>query len=421
MEKAILYNGKNPTAMLVGELGLFLLLLLLSGFFASAEVAFFGLNTLLLERKSSKVVKLIKRLLSKPVDLIITILVGNEIVNIFISSLGTTILKNALGDAGVALGTVLISLLIFYLGEVVPKTVALQIPEKLATIYALPIYLFWQLITPLRWVIKKLFGPLLERVEGKHEETISVEEFLYYLQEAYKNGEIDAKELEMVKRALELSETTVEEIMTPRTDIFALEETKKVGEVLDTIVEKGHSKIPLYVENLDNTTGVLYTKYLLPTEDYLNEPLKKFARPIGFVPQFLDLENLLAEFKQKKTQIFMVLDEHGGTAGLVTYSDLFSHLLGEMVEEWSEERALKPIGPNTYLVDASVSIEFIAKRFGIPLPEDYEYTTLGGFLFAHFKGLPEKGATLSVGNIRFTVWEVENSRIKTVKVVKTDI
>jgi CBS domain containing-hemolysin-like protein len=406
--------------MVAGELSLFLFLLALSGFFASAEVAFFGLNLLLLEREGSKATRLVKKLLEKPVDLIITILVGNEVVNILISSVGTTLLKNSLGDFGVAIGTVLISVLIFYFGEVIPKNVALRIPEKLATLYALPIYLFEQVIYPIGWVIKKLFGRLIEKVEGKHEETITVEEFLYYLKEAQKSGEIDEKEFEMVKRALELSDTTVEEIMTPRTDIFALEKDKRVEEVIDEIIKREHSKIPLFEGNLDKIIGVLYTKSLLPVEDNLNRKLEEFSKPIGFVPQFLDLENLLLEFKQKKTQIFMVLDEHGGTAGLVTYSDLFSWLLGEMVEEWSEERELQKIGRNTYLVDASVSIEFIAEKFGIKLPEDYEYSTLGGFLFAHFKELPKAGDTLTVDGIRFTVQEVENNRIKTVKVVKTE-
>ena len=406
--------------MVAGELSLFLFLLALSGFFASAEVAFFGLNLLLLEREGSKAARLVKKLLEKPVDLIITILVGNEVVNILISSVGTTLLKNSLGDFGVAIGTVLISVLIFYFGEVIPKNVALRIPEKLATLYALPIYLFEQVIYPVGWVIKKLFGRLIEKVEGKHEETITVEEFLYYLKEAQKSGEIDEKEFEMVKRALELSDTTVEEIMTPRTDIFALEKDKRVEEVIDEIIKREHSKIPLFEGNLDKIIGVLYTKSLLPVEDNLNRKLEEFSKPIGFVPQFLDLENLLLEFKQKKTQIFMVLDEHGGTAGLVTYSDLFSWLLGEMVEEWSEERELQKIGRNTYLVDASVSIEFIAEKFGIKLPEDYEYSTLGGFLFAHFKELPKAGDTLTVDGIRFTVQEVENNRIKTVKVVKTE-
>jgi CBS domain containing-hemolysin-like protein len=406
--------------MVVGELTIFVFLLLLSGFFASAEVAFFGLNPLLLERNRSKAAALVKHLLKSPVDLIITVLVGNEVVNILISSVGTTALKNAFGDAGVAFGTFLISVLIFYFGEVIPKNVALRIPEKLAILYAAPIYLFEQAITPIRWLIKKLFGGLIEQVEGKHEQTLSVEEFLYYLKEAQKHGEIEEKELEMVKRALELSDTTVEEIMTPRTDIFALESHKKVKEVVDLIWEKGHSKVPLYEENLDNLDGVLYIKSLLPVEDTAEKRLKEFAKPVGFVPMFLDLENLLTEFKKKKTQMFMVLDEHGGTAGLVTYSDLFSWLLGEMVEEWSEEKELQKIGPHTYLVDASVSIEFIAERFGIKLPEDYEYSTLGGFLFAHFKGLPKSGETLEVDGVRFTVQEVENNRIKTVKVVKTD-
>ncbi len=403
---------------MVGELALFLFLLALSGFFASAEVAFFGLNTLILERKRSKIVSLIKKLLERPVDLIITVLVGNEVVNIFISSLGTSILKETLGDAGVAIGTVVISLLIFYLGEVIPKNVALQIPERLAELYALPIYLFEKAITPVRWVVKKLFGRLIERVEGHQRRTISVEEFLFYLEQSHKKGLIGADEVEMVKRALEMSETSVEEIMTPRTDVFALEETQKVGEVIDSVVKKAHSKIPLYVENLDKTTGVLYTKYLLPVEDNRERKLAEFKRPINFMPGFVDLETLLEEFKQKRTQIFMVLDEHGGTAGLVTYSDLFSWLLGEMVEEWSEEREIRPLSHNTFLIDASVSIEYLAKRFSIPLPEDYEYSTLGGYLISLFKGIPKEGDVVEVDHLKFIVEEMENNRIKRVKLVK---
>ncbi len=405
--------------MVVGELAVILLLLVLSGFFASAEVAFFGLNTFLLEREKSPLVRFVKKLLQKPVDLIITILVGNELVNIFISSLGTKFLKDTLGDVGVAGGTVALSLLIFYFGEVIPKNVALQLPETLAKVYALPIYLFQKALFPIRWVIKKLFGGLIEQVEKPKEQFLTVEELLFHLQEGYKNGEITKEELEMVRRALETADTTVEEIMTPRTDIFALEEDKKVGEVLDQIVERGHTKIPLYVENLDHTTGVLYVKNLLPTEDNLDKELRLFRREVNFVPQMLTLEDLINEFKGKKTQIFMVVDEHGGTAGLVTYSDFLSWLLGEMVEEWGAG-GIKEISKGVYLVDASVNIEVLAERFGLKLPEDYEYSTLGGFLIERFKGIPQRGESLEIGNLRFVVEDIENNRIRTVKLIVKD-
>ncbi len=405
--------------MVVGELGLLLLLLVLSGFFASAEVAFFGLNTFLLERKKGKVVALIRKLLERPVDLIITILVGNEVVNILISAVGTKLLQETVGDTGVALGTVFISLAIFYFGEVIPKNVALQLPSRLATLYALPIYLFEQVIYPLRFLFKKLFGKLIEKVEAKKEHSLSVEEFLYHLEEGFKRGEIDRQEFEMAKKVLEMSDTTVEEIMTPRTDIFALEEHKKVKEVIDQIRERAHSKIPLYVENIDSTTGVLYIKNLLPVEDNSEKVLSEFKRGINFVPQILDLENLIEEFKRKKTQIFMVVDEHGGTAGLVTYSDFLGWLLGEMVEEWEGEEEIKEIAPNTYLVDASINIELLAQKLGIKLPEDYEYSTLGGYLISHFKGLPPKGASIDIDSFHFTVQEIENNRIKLVKISKT--
>ena len=401
----------------MAEISVIVFLLFLSGFFASAEVAFFSLNTFLLEREKNKIVFLIKKLLERPVDLIISILVGNELVNILISALGTKFLKNAFGDAGVAGGTVIFSLLIFYFGEVIPKNVALQFPEKLAKIYALPIYLFEELLYPVRFLFKKLFGNLIEKVEAKKEQHLSVEEFLFHLEEGFKKGEIDKQELDMVKRALELSDTTVEEIMTPRTDIFALEETKQVKEVLDSIVEERHSKIPLYVNNLDTTTGILYIKNLLPTEDNLEKKLSEFKREVYFLPQLLSLEDLINEFKQRKTQIFIVVDEHGGTSGLVTYSDFLSWLLGEMVEEWDGESEIKEIAKGVYLIDASVNIELLSEKFGLKLPEDYEYSTLGGFLIEQFKGIPPKGATLEIDRFRFQIEEIENNRIKTVKLV----
>jgi len=399
------------------EVSLFFLFLVLSGFFASAEVAFFGLNSFLLERERSPLIGFVKKLLQKPIDLIITILVGNELVNIFISSLGTKFLENSLGDTGVALGTILLSLLIFYFGEVIPKNIALQLPEKLAKLYALPIYVFQTLLFPLRWSIKKLFGSVIEEVEKPKEQFLTVEELLFHLQEGYKNGEITKEEFEMVKRVIEAPDTTVEEIMTPRTDIFALEETKKVREVLNLIVEKGHTKIPLYVTNLDHTTGVLYVKNLLPTEDNFDKQLLNFKREIHFVPQILNLEDLINEFKGKKTQIFMVVDEHGGTAGLVTYSDFLSWLLGEIVEEWSYGNEIRKISEGVYLIDASVNIELLAQKFGLKLPEDYEYSTLGGFLIEGFKGIPQRGDTLEIENLRFIVDEVDNNRIRTVKLI----
>ena len=190
-----------------------------------------------------------------------------------------------------------------------------------------------------------------------------------------------------------------------------------MGEVLDQIVERGHTKIPLYVENLDHTTGVLYVKNLLPTEDNLDKELRLFRREVNFVPQMLTLEDLINEFKGKKTQIFMVVDEHGGTAGLVTYSDFLSWLLGEMVEEWSRENEIRKISEGVYLIDASVNIELIAEKFGLKLPEDYEYSTLGGFLIEKFKGIPQKGASIEIENLRFVVEEVDNNRIRSVKLI----
>ena len=402
----------------MGDFLIFISLIVLSAFFASAEVVFFSLNPYLLERSKSPLVGLVKRLLSKPVELIITILVGNELVNVLISSTGTKFLKDTLGDSGGVLGSFLISLLIFYFGEVIPKNVVIKFPEKLATFYALPVYVFSWLIYPVRKLLTLTLGGLVERVEKKKEQVFSIEELVYHLEEGLKHGEYDKKEVELIKRILNISETTVEEIMTPRTDIFALEEMKRVGETIDGIIEAKHSKIPLYVENLDNITGILYIKDILPVEDNTGKELKEFKKEVYFVPQLLDLETLLNDFKRKRTRIFMVVAEHGGTAGLVTYSDFLGWLLGGHIEEWGGEEIVK-LAPNIYLVDASINIELLAEKIGLKLPEDYEYSTLGGFLMSLFKKLPDKGASVNFDNFRFIVQTVEEpNRIGKVKIIK---
>jgi len=274
------------------------------------------------------------------------------------------------------------------------------------------------LIYPIRKVLVLTLGGLVEKVEKKKEQVFSVEELIYNLEEGLKYGEYEKKEVELVKRILNISETTVEEIMTPRTDIFALEEERRVKETIEEIIKAKHSKIPLYVENLDNITGILYIKDILPVEDNLEKKLREFKKEVSFVPQLLDLETLLNDFKRKRTRIFMVVDEHGGTAGLVTYSDFLGWLLGGHIEEWGGEELVE-IAPNTYLVDASINIELLAEKLGLKLPEDYEYSTLGGFLMSLFKKLPEKGAIVDFDNFRFVVQTIEEpNRIGKVKIIK---
>ena len=402
------------------EITLILILLIASGFFASSEVAFFGLNKFLLEKKANKnplTLKLVKKLLSSPIELIITILIGNELVNILISSLGTTFLKNYFTETIVVLGGFLISLSIFLFGEVIPKNIALRFPETLAQIYAIPLYIFSLLLYPIRKSLSKVLGKLLEDIEKKEEQKISEEELLYHLEENFKRGYISEDELEIIKRVLKLSDTTVEEIMTPRTDIFALEEEMKVKDAIPLILDKMHSKIPLYAENLDNIKGVLYIKDLLPVEYYQEKKLKEFKREVRFLPAILDLENLIKEFKKYRTQIFLVVDEHGGTAGLITFYDFLKWFLGEMIEEWGEER-IKEIAKGVYIVDAGINIETLSEKIGLKLPEDYEYSTLGGYLISLVKEFPKQYTVIETPNFKFVILSLENNRIKSVKIVK---
>ena len=406
------------------EVTLILLLLLLSGMFSSSEVVFFSISKPYMLRFSNhRFFNILMKILQKPKETLISILIGNEIVNVLLSAYGAKVFTEHFGNIGALISAFLISFLIFIFGETIPKNLVLVAVDRLSLIYAPLFYPVHVLLTPFRYVLVLPARSILKmfNIEIKEEKFILSEEKIIDMMEAgLETGEFSTEEKDMVEKVLKMEDTLVREIMTSKPDIFALPEDKKIKEVIDIILEKGHSKIPVYKENPDNITGFVYVKDWLPLEENLDKKLSDFKKEVIYVPEIMPVSKLLQELKSSKTQVAIVVDEHGAVSGMITLYDILEWLVGNVPTEWEDSQEIVKLSANMYRVDGSASIEEVAKELGFELPEDYDYDTISGFVMANLGKVPEEGDSLTYGNFKFIVNEMEGNRVKEV-IVKVPV
>ncbi|MBW8017849.1 MAG: HlyC/CorC family transporter [Planctomycetes bacterium] len=251
------------------------------------------------------------------------------------------------------------------------------------------------------------------------------EELLSVVEQGIIEGVVDKEEMEMIENVLELSDSTADEIMTPRTDLIAINVKESLEGVLETISAAGHSRIPVYEDNIDNIIGLVYAKDLLAEigKDLSGFKLTDKIRDAYFVPETKPLRDLLHEFQKKKLHIAVVLDEYGGTAGIVTIEDILEELVGEIVDEYEEtpQQEFNKIDETTVEIDARMHIDDLNEEFDISLPEEEDYDTAGGFVFSHLGYIPKTGETFEHKGLKFTITEAETRRINRIKIQKLEI
>ncbi len=283
-------------------------------------------------------------------------------------------------------------------------------------------------VRPLLYIIH-LYDILIRRLAGIAETTPlqqqeeKQEQFLTGLEQHRMAGAVDEEEQEMIENVLELSDTTADEIMTPRTDIIAVETNSSLDTVLQTINTAGHTRVPVYEENIDNIIGFIYAKDLLSEigKDPNNFKLRDKKREAYFVPETKPLRVLLHEFQNQKLHIAVVLDEYGGTAGIVTLEDILEELVGEITDEY-EKTPAKPINQidtDTVEVDARTYVDDLNDQFDLNLPEDEDYDTIGGFVFSHLGYIPKAGENFDYQNLKFNITSAEARKIKRIRIQKT--
>jgi len=269
-------------------------------------------------------------------------------------------------------------------------------------------------------LVRRLAGVVQATPQEQQEER--QEEFLNGLEQHRIEGVVDEEEQEMIENVLELSETAAGEIMTPRTDIVALEANSDLHTVLETIHRAGHTRVPVYEGNIDNIIGLVYAKDLLaevgrPPADF---KLRDKIRQAYFVPETKSLRALLHEFQNQKLHIAVVLDEYGGTAGIVTLEDILEELVGEIADEYEKTptEPVKKIDDNTLDADARTYVDDLNDEFELDLPDDEDYDTVGGFVFSHLGYIPKTGESFDYENLKFTITAAEARRIKRIRIQK---
>ena len=403
------------------------LLILLSGLFSASETAFFSLNTLRLERlakEGNKRAQEILKFLQNPADLIATILIGNELVNVAIAATSAVLFVKLLGEEkgpALAVPVTVLTLLIF--GEVTPKTLAIKFSERYAFFIFPFIKLVSYLILPVRLALVG-FASLILKPFGvelfNKPKAMTDEEFLILVSEGAKEGTIRREEKELIGRALELGEMLVKEVMVPKHKIFALKEDLPVREALMLLKDTRYSRIPIFKDSLDQITGILYTRRILPlklSKEDLDKPIAEFADPPFFVPEFLTLDKLLEQMQRTKRHMAIVVDEYGNTAGLVTLDDILREVVGELPEERKKQREeeVKRLEDDKFRLKGDLPVEELAEL--LKLREDEileEVDTVSGLMMALLGKIPKPGDSAVYQGYRFTVEEMEGNRVKSV-------
>lgn len=411
---------------------LFLVLLSFSAFFSGSETAFFSLSSATIDkfRNSQKASeKRAAKLMERPRQLLITIVLGNTIVNVTIASIAailTTRICSAWGfneKIGIIIDVVVVTLTILILSEVVPKVIAVRNSQAFSRLSSGALQIIFYLLYPIGHLFSR-FTRFLQRKMGLSQEKmlLSAGELKTLVEVGEDHGTLQKDERAMIHSIFEFGETTVKEIMIPRTDMITVSVNTDLNKLMDLVKIKLHSRIPVYKERIDNIIGLLYLKDLLP---YLSKrqgeviELEKLVRPAYFVPEQKKIDELLREFQKERMHMAIVVDEYGGVAGLATMEDVIEEIVGEIQDEYDEESPLfKEIDANTYLVDGRMTIEEINEELDLNLPIEEGIETISGFILSILGSLPKEKESVEFNGYEFVVERVVRNRILKVRIEK---
>ena len=400
---------------------LFIVLLFLSALFSSLETAFFHIKSL------NNVNNNVKSLLKRPKKLLSTLITGNTIVNIAIGSLAATYTVNNLSQVyNLSISTLLIievivvTFLVLVFGEIIPKTYAISKSEKLANSSSKIVRVIVFILYPFAFIFYKITDLVIKILPIKEEQIFDSEEELMMLAEVgEEDGTLEHEESDMIQSVLEFKNKLVKEIETPRVDIVSLDSISSLDEAMDLIMNKKFSKIPVYKDTIDNIKGILYAKDIIP---YLigSRPkvdLLRLTRDPYFIPETKPIDEVMQEFKLKKTSIAVVVDEWGGTSGILTLEDIVEEVMGELRDPFDkEEYEIIKNEDGSATVDGSINIYDIEEYFEIEFPDDRDYDTLAGFILDDIGDIPNQGEKVTLNSYLFTVIKVESNRIDKIKV-----
>ncbi len=401
-----------------------ILLLILSGFFSASEIAFVVSNKLKIElraRKNNFSAKIISHFNEKQQHFFSTILISNNIVNITFTTLITLFLFSAFGFSDVTI-LIVSTLLLLIFGELIPKYFAREYPDKFVLFTAIPLRFVAFVLAPLVWVTSALSHFLVTTANIKEEKIghlFDRENIQSLLQESASSGatsNINDDEFDVINKVIELGEQKIYEVMTPRTDIVGIDITANISQAIKLFKESGYSKLLVFDENMDSIKGFIHAldmfKFPKKVSDILHDIL--------FVPETKKSLELLNELLDKRISIALVVDEFGGTEGIVTVEDIIEEMLGEIRDEYdADEEICKEISKNQFIISGKYEIDRLNEEFNLQIPEG-EYETIAGFIITELGLIPTKKKVYRIGNFDIEIIHSSKQRIELVKLKQID-
>ncbi len=426
------------------QIVLLVILILLNAFFAASEIAFISLNDAKIDfeaKEGNKKAKKIKKMLENPSNFLSTIQIGITLAGFLSSAFASEtfasklapVLNNLIPSLGIGawnnISIIIITLILSYFtlifGELVPKRIAMKYSEKISfatigIIRAIAIITspFVKLLTVSTNIVSKIFG-----VSSNEEETVTEEEIRMMVDVGKQKGTIAQSEGEMINNVFEFNDKTVSEIMVPRTEIFALDMNLSISKVIEEISEDfRYSRVPVYDETIDEIKGIVYVKDILVSTKNKNVKIKNLIKEAYYVPETKPVNELFSELRKNRKQIAIVVDEYGGTAGIVTMEDILEEIVGEIYDEYDVvEKNYEKIDENTYRISGSLSISDVEKILEVEIPEG-DYDTISGYLIEELGRIPDEKEkpVIETEKVTYKVEKIKDMRIVKIKACKNE-
>lgn len=403
------------------NLGIILILVLLSSFFSSAETAFSTLNRVrmrTLEEEGNKSAARVNKILESYSKMLSAILIGNNIVNLSASSLTTTFTIDVCGNAYIGLATGILTFVVLVGGEIIPKTWASQNAEKLSLLYSSIIYTLMKIMTPVIFIVDILANGIMKLFHmnsDKRNDTITENELKTYVDVSHEDGEIESDEREMIYNIFEFSDTCVKDIMIPRTNMVTVNADESVEDLIRIFQESMYTRIPVYQEEKDSMIGFVNIKdlFIARISGKQEIPLKSLIREAYYTYEYKKNADLLLEMREKSMNVAFVLNEYGSTVGMVTLEDLLEELVGEIRDEYDEDEKelIQQVDDRSYLIEGSMNLSDINDSLGTDLNSE-EYDSIGGIIIGQLDRLPQDGESVCLQDgTRLQVKGTDQNRI----------